>query len=38
MQDFVGIRSQRTDIGDGVEYIRNLRQDDRLDRLDRCRR
>jgi Ribbon-helix-helix protein, copG family len=33
MQAFIGIRKDRTDIGDSTEYIRNLRRDNRLERL-----
>jgi metal-responsive CopG/Arc/MetJ family transcriptional regulator len=33
MQAFVGIRKDRTDIGDSTEYIRKLRHDDRLERV-----
>lgn len=32
MEDFVGIRKHRTDIGDTEKYIRDLRRDRRLDR------
>ena len=33
MQEFVGIRRGRSESLDAVEYIRRLRQGDRLDRL-----
>ena len=33
MQEFVGIRKERADPVDAVEYVRSLRQGDRLDRL-----
>jgi hypothetical protein len=33
MQDFVGIRKDRSDIPDAVEYVQNLRRGDRLKRL-----
>jgi len=33
MKAFVGIRKDRTDIGDSTEYIRRLRRDKRLERL-----
>jgi hypothetical protein len=33
MMAFVGIRADRDDIGDSTEYIRELREDDRLERL-----
>jgi metal-responsive CopG/Arc/MetJ family transcriptional regulator len=35
MQEFVGIRKERSEPVDAVEYVRNLRQGDRLDRLAR---
>ena len=33
MEAVVGIRKDRTDIGDSTEYIRRLRRDKRLERL-----
>jgi hypothetical protein len=33
MQEFVGIRRERSEPLDAVEYVRSLRQSDRLDRL-----
>jgi hypothetical protein len=33
MQEFVGIRKDRSKPEDAVEYVRRLRTDDRLDRL-----
>ncbi len=33
MQDFVGIRKEGSDGLNAVEYVRNLRRGDRLDRL-----
>jgi Arc/MetJ family transcription regulator len=33
MREFVGIRKDRTEPLDAVEYVRSLRQNDRLDRL-----
>ena len=33
MQDFVGIRKQRSEPSDALEYVRNLRQSDRFKRL-----
>jgi hypothetical protein len=33
MQEFVGIRKERSEPLDAVEYIQSLRQGDRLDRL-----
>jgi Arc/MetJ family transcription regulator len=33
MQEFVGIRKQRSEAPDAAEYVRSLRQNDRLDRL-----
>ena len=33
MQAFVGIRRGRSEPADSVEYVRNLRRGDRLDRL-----
>ena len=33
MENFVGSWKDRDDIPDGVEYVRNLRRDDRLERV-----
>lgn len=33
MQEFVGIRKGRSEPRDAVEYVRDLRRSDRLDRL-----
>jgi predicted DNA-binding ribbon-helix-helix protein len=33
MRAFVGIWSDREDLADAQQYVRNLRNDDRLDRL-----
>lgn len=33
MQEFVGIRKERSEPVDAVEYVRTLRRGDRLDRL-----
>jgi hypothetical protein len=33
MQEFVGSRKRASDTSDSVQYIRNLRRSDRLDRL-----
>jgi hypothetical protein len=33
MREFVGIRKERSEPPDAVEYVRSLRQNDRLDRL-----
>jgi hypothetical protein len=33
MQGFVGIRKERGEHASAVEYVRNLRRSDRLDRL-----
>jgi hypothetical protein len=33
MQEFVGIRKERSEPPDAVEYVQNLRRGDRLDRL-----
>ena len=33
MQEFVGIRSERSDVPDTAEYVRSLRRGGRLDRL-----
>jgi Arc/MetJ-type ribon-helix-helix transcriptional regulator len=33
MQEFVGIRKERPEPLDAVEFVRNLRRGDRLDRL-----
>jgi len=33
MQEFVGIRRNRSEFADAVKYIRRLRADDRIDRL-----
>ena len=33
MQDFVGIRKERSGFPDAVEYVRSLRRGNRLDRL-----
>jgi len=33
MQDFVGIRKERSDAAASVEYVRSLRRGDRLERL-----
>jgi metal-responsive CopG/Arc/MetJ family transcriptional regulator len=33
MREFVGIRKERSEPLDAVEYVRNLRRGDRLDRL-----
>jgi hypothetical protein len=33
MQAFVGIRKNRPEFSDPVEYVRQLRRDDRLERL-----
>jgi ribbon-helix-helix CopG family protein len=33
MQEFVGIRKQRSEPAGAVEYVRSLRRGDRLDRL-----
>jgi Arc/MetJ family transcription regulator len=33
MEEFIGIRKNRTDIGDSTEYIRRLRKSKRLERL-----
>jgi metal-responsive CopG/Arc/MetJ family transcriptional regulator len=33
MQEFVGVRKERSEPLDAVEYVRSLRQGDRLDRL-----
>ncbi|MGA3213504.1 MAG: CopG family transcriptional regulator [Terriglobales bacterium] len=38
MEAFVGIWKHRSDIPDAVRYVRNLRQDNRLDRVWRGRR
>lgn len=35
MQEFVGIRKERSDPQDAVEYVRSLRRNDRLNRLDK---
>jgi hypothetical protein len=34
MQEFVGIRKNRSDSVDAVQYIRSLRRGDRLERLN----
>jgi metal-responsive CopG/Arc/MetJ family transcriptional regulator len=34
MQEFVGIRKNRTDSADAVKYIRSLRRGSRLERLN----
>ena len=34
MQEFVGIRKERSGFPDAVEYVRNLRRGNRLDRLN----
>ena len=34
MREFVGIRRERSGCPDAVECVRNLRRDDRLDRLN----
>jgi metal-responsive CopG/Arc/MetJ family transcriptional regulator len=33
MQEFVGIRKERSESADAVQYVRGLRRGDRLDRL-----
>jgi hypothetical protein len=35
MEEFVGIRTNRPEQADAVRYIRRLRADDRLDRLEK---
>lgn len=35
MQEFVGIRRDRSEGLDAEQYIRNLRRSDRLDRIDK---
>ena len=35
MQKFVGSRKRASDTSDSVQYIRNLRRSDRLDRLQK---
>lgn len=35
MQEFVGSRKRVSDTADSVEYIRNLRRSDRMDRLQK---
>ncbi len=35
MQEFVGSRKRASDTADSVEYIRDLRRGDRLDRLQK---
>jgi hypothetical protein len=37
MMAFIGICADRDDIGDSVEYVRELRKDDRLERLEELR-
>jgi hypothetical protein len=35
MQAFVGIRKDRSDLPDSVEYVRSLRRGNRLERLEK---